>query len=109
VFPKISTIVGGTKVRQPRLNHPASQLVRYNYGIINSDNVMERTTTSFYSTYLDGNTFKRHPDEFVKWGRKVTAWLRRRIAGKVAVHRANYEIPASALAIAAVKKGLKVT
>jgi len=100
--------VGGTKVRRPHLNHPASQLLRYDYGIINRDNVMDRTTTSFYSTYLKGSTFMRHPDEFLKWGRKVTAWLRRRIAGKVPVHRANYEIPATALAIEAVKKGLKV-
>src|SRR5262245_3498735 len=71
VFPKISKIVGGTKVRRPHLDPAASQLLRYDYGIINRDNVMDRTTTSFYSTYLVGNTFKRHPDEFVKWGRKV--------------------------------------
>ncbi|MCI0681017.1 MAG: hypothetical protein L0Y71_02845 [Gemmataceae bacterium] len=108
VFPKISRIVGGKKVRRPHLNHAASQLIRYNYGVINRDNVMNRTTTSFYSTYLVGKTFRRHPDEFLKWARKATGWLRRRIAGQAPVHRCNYEIPASALAIEAVKEGLKV-
>lgn len=107
-IPRISKKVGGTKVRRPHLDHAGSQLIRYAFGVINNDNVMERTTASFYSTHLVGNNFKRHPDDFLKWGKKVLAWLRRRIAGKVPVYRCNYEIPASALVIEAAKKGLKV-
>jgi hypothetical protein len=100
--------VGGKKVRRPHVDHAASELIRYHYGIITRDRVMERTTTSYYSSYLRGNEFMRHSDEFLKWARKVSAWLRRRIAGKVPVHRCNYEIAASAQVIEAVKKGLKV-
>lgn len=108
VFPKISQIVGGVKVRRPFLYHAGSQLIRYNFGVIQPDKVMNRTTTSYYTSYLKGDQIRRHPDASIKWARKVTAWLRKRIAGEVPVYRCNYSIPASALALAAVKKGLKV-
>jgi hypothetical protein len=100
--------VGGKKVRRRHVDPAGSELIRYAYGVITKDKVMERTVASYYSSYLRDNEFVRHREEFLKWAKKVMAWLRRRIAGKVPVYRCNYELSASALVMDAVEKGLKV-
>jgi hypothetical protein len=107
-YPRVSKNAGGRRVRRPHLDFPASELIRYSYGVITSHKIMSRTTASYYSSYVHGDVFVRKPDEFLKWARKVIAWLRRRSAATAPVHRCNDELPATALAAAAVRKGLKV-
>jgi hypothetical protein len=108
MYPRVSKIVGGKRVRRPHLDFPASELIRYSYGVVNRHQVMNRTTASYYPSYLSGEVFERKPDEFLKWARKVIGWLRRRISAEVPVYRCHDTVPATALAAEAVGKGLKV-
>ena len=101
--------IAGKKVRQVGIDYHASPLLWYSRGIINAENVLDRTNLSFHTSYFKGNELVRKPPEFVAWGRKVTAWLRRRATDEVPIHVGTYSIKATSLAAAAVKKGLKVS
>ncbi len=106
VVPYVTKMVGGKRVRRTRINFDASQLMSYGYGVPDKSRILNRTNVSYHFGHFRGNEWVKKPEEFLKWAKKVLAWLRRRSTDKVPVHQANYEISATALTAAAVRKGL---
>jgi hypothetical protein len=97
--------VGGKRVRYPTINLEASQLLWYSYGVPDKSGILNRTGVSYHFGHFRGQQWVKQPEEFLKWAKKVLAWLRKRIADQVPVHRCNYEISATALTAAAVHDG----
>lgn len=101
--------IGGEEVRRHEIDYEASPLLWFSRGTIDRKKVMDRTNLCYHTSYLKKNDIVKKPPEFIAWGRKVTAWLRRRATDSVPILNCNYSIKATPLAAAAAKKGLKVT
>ncbi len=108
VVPRHYQLVGSRAVERTIIESGASLLLRYSFGPI-IKRQMVRTNLSFQTAYVSNNQWVKKPEEFVKWARKVVAWMRRRIEDRAHVHDCNYDIPATALGAAAVRKGLKLS
>lgn len=106
VVPGVTQMVGGKKVKRPSIKLEASQLMRYDYGVPDKSKILNRTVASYYWGHYQGTRWVKQPEEFLKWAKKVLAWLRRRGTETVPVHRCNYEISATPRTAAAARDGL---
>lgn len=109
VVPGAHTIVGGTKVKRAFINPQASRLVRYRRGEFRSADELASSNLSFYPGAYQKGTWVAHPASFMKWGKKILDWMRRRTPESVPVHLCNYEMRATPRVAEACKMGLKVS
>ena len=66
--PRISSCIvtiDGRKVRTPCIDYHASPLLWYSRGIINRENVLDRTNLSFHTAYVKGNAWVKKLPEFI--------------------------------------------
>lgn len=102
--------IDGKRVLIPHINFYATPVLWYSRGVLSREKVLDRTNVHMYTSYFKGNTLVRKSPEFIAWGRKVLAWLRRRATDEVPIYRCNYSLQATAKAADAARQGrIKVT
>ena len=104
----VGTIVGGQKVVRESIDPFGSPFVRYLRGQFRSSNELAGSALCFYSGRFEGTEWRPNSPEFMKWGKRILAWMRRHTPELVPVYEANYEMRATAAVAAAVRRGLKV-
>ena len=102
------TIVGGTKAMRTFVDARSSLFVRYKRGMFGAEDELTQSNLGFSPHAFDGGALRPKPEAFVKWGRNVLSWMKRRTPETVPVHRCNYEIRATVLVAERVRQGLKV-
>jgi hypothetical protein len=108
VVPGVHTIVGGTKVKREFIDPRGSKLVRYDRGEFRSVDELASSNLGFSPGTFKGETWVSHPASFMKWGKKILDWMRRRTPESVPVYRCNYEMRATVRVAEACKKGMKL-
>jgi hypothetical protein len=102
------TIVGGTKVMRESIDPMGSPFVRYDRGQFRTKDELATSNLCFYPGTFEGQKWKPNASAFMKWGRKVLAWMRRHTPESIPVCRCNYQTRATVGVAAAYKQGLKV-
>jgi hypothetical protein len=104
----VHKIVGGTKVMRKSIDPMGSPFVRYDRGQFRTKDELAKSNLCFYPGTFKGQKWKPNPLAFMKWGRKMLAWMRRHTPESVPVYRCNYTARATVGVAAACKKRLKV-
>jgi hypothetical protein len=103
------TIVGGTKIMRKSIDLMGSPFVMYDRGQFRTKDELATSNLCYYPGTFRGKEWKPNPPTFMKWGRKVLAWMRRHTPESVPVYRSNYKTRATVGVAAACKNGLKVS
>ena len=98
----VATIVGGTKVQARNVAQSDSPLVSYSCGRF----VVEDHLRASNICYTYRHVHQRK--DFVKWARKLLAWIRKQTPELVPVYRCNYEMRATVALAEACKRGLRL-
>lgn len=108
IVPGAHSIVGGTKVQRIGIHGTGSALIRYSCGQFRAADELSQSTLGYSpGTYVE-KKWVSNPKEFLNWGKKVLAWMRRQTPDQVPVYRCNYSIRATARFAEAHRSGLKV-
>ena len=78
VLEGVQRIVGGTKVLRTFVDARSSLLVRYKRGMFRCEDELTQSNLGFSPDSFDGRLLHRKPESFVKWGRNVLSWMKRR-------------------------------
>jgi hypothetical protein len=106
--PGVQRRVGGHKVIRRSVRARETSVLRYSIGGPREAGEMALSNLSYYTGYFDPTHLYRNlPVEFTRWARNAIGWMRRRTAHRVPVHRANYEVHATAAAFQAHQQGTK--
>jgi hypothetical protein len=105
----VHTIVGGTKVMRESIHPMGSPFVMYRRGQFRREDELAISNLCFYPGAYEGQIWKPNPPAFMKWGKKVLDWMRRRTPESIPVYGCNYETRATVGVAAACKQGLKVS
>ncbi len=73
----------------------SSCLLQYSRGLYHAGGELAQCNVHYYSGFYRGEAYITKPDEFLRWGKRVLSWVRRRSPKKVRVHRCNYDTRAT--------------
>lgn len=103
------SIVGGTKKQRIVVDLMGSPLLSCSIGQLLNETNLAHSNICFYPGHFIGQKWVPNPPEFIKWGKKILGWIRRRATEQVPIDRANYSIRATARVAEACRSGLVVS
>ena len=102
----VHTIVGGKEVHRKYIDPNASPYIRYNRGEFRSKVELSASNLGYGPGAFRGETWVSKTQDFLKWGKRVLAWMRRSTPEMVRVYRSNYKMRATLAVAEACRKGL---
>jgi hypothetical protein len=86
----------------------ASRLIHYTQGQYCDEATLAQSNLHVATSFVHDREFCKHPPNFIAWGKRVLAWMRRRASQRVPVLGANYWLRATLQAKQAHAAGMKM-
>ena len=104
----VHSIVGGTGVERNFIDPNGSPFVRYRIGKFRDEYELASSNLGFCpGTFID-RQWVPNPPAFMKWGKKILNWMRRKTPESVPVYRCHYEMRATIGVAEGCRKGMKL-